>query len=431
VVLAGIVAVDREFQGAVVKIGIVAPGIWDSIFVDTARTMAQQGHHVAVYTDSVRAPSGRSLLRLKEGGVDYYVLHPSRRNPWLWPLDKLAKPVFGRRFFTTLWALHRYFLATRDRDIYLVESDWMGLFVGLIRCLRRFRWVVGVHDTDHLDIALDYPGRPRARWMQRAKLWVLKSCDGVRANSYVTRDALVQGGVPASRITVIPLHLPAARLPREHLPSFRPLARSRIRLRYGLAEDARLLMVICRLAPVKGIELAVHAMPQVLDRYPNTYLMICGPDRNIPGIGSYRGRLESEARRSGVGDRLIFPGNVEFEELRLHLAAADVHLAPSLIDTFSYSVVDAAMAGTRSVVSDKVGVAYWMLQAGAGVIVGQRDPSSWAQAINCELATPPGYEQMAGFVRELAALLDCGTITTDLVAFLAQIAQSEVGGRAR
>jgi hypothetical protein len=96
-----------------VKIGIVAPGIWNSVFVDTARTLARQGHEVAVCTDSVRAPSGRRLLRLKEDGVIYYVIHPSRRNPWLWPFDKLAKPVFGRRLFTTLWALYRYFGATR------------------------------------------------------------------------------------------------------------------------------------------------------------------------------------------------------------------------------------------------------------------------------------------------------------------------------
>ena len=409
------------------KIGIVAPGIWDSVFVDTARTLAQQGHEIAVYTDSVRAPSGRCLLRLKEDGVDYYVLHPSRRNPWLWPLDKLAKPVFGRRLFTTLWALYRYFSATRDCDIYLVESDWMGLFVGVIRRLRRFRWVVGVHDTDHLDIALDYPGRPRVRWMRRAKLWVLRSCDGVRANSYVTRDALVQGGVPPGSITVIPLHIPATRLPREHLPSFRPGARSEILRRYGLPEDVRLLMVMCRLAPVKGIELVVQALPHVLAHYPNTRLMICGPDREVSGGGTYRGTLEAEAQRCGVGDKLIFPGNIGLEELRLYLAAADVHLAPSLIDTFSYSVIDAAMAGTRSIVSDKVGVAHWMRHAGAGVIIGQRDPLLWAEAIKAELATSPGFEQMAGFVRELSARLDCGRITTELAAFLARAALYETG----
>ena len=410
------------------KIGIVAPGIWGSVFVDTAKTLVQQGHEVAVYTDSVRAASGRTFLRLKEDGVDYFVLHPSRRNPWLWPLDKLAKPVFGRRLFTTLWALYRYIRATRDRDVYLVESDWMGLFVGLIRHLRRFCWIVGVHDTDHLDIAIDYAGRPQVRWMRRVKLWVLRSCDGVRANSFVTRDALVEGGVPAERITVIPLHIPATRLPREHLPSFRPAARRQILQRHALPEDTRLLMVMCRLAPVKGIELAVQALPHVLRQYPSTRLMICGPDRPLPGGGSYRGKLEAEAGRCAVGDRLIFPGNIELEELRLYLAAADLHLAPSLIDTFSYSVVDAAMAGTRSVVSDKVGVAHWMLQAGAGVVLGRRDPLLWAEAIRAELSTPPGAEQMDGFVREFAALLDCGRITAELARFLAQVAQGKAGG---
>jgi hypothetical protein len=35
---------------------------------------------------------------------------------------------------------------------------------------------------------------------------------------------------------------------------------------------------------------------------------------------------------------------------------------------------------------------------------------------------------MAGFVRELSALLDCGRITTELAALLARAAPDETGG---
>lgn len=403
------------------KIGIIAPGIWDTVFIDMATTLALQGHEVAVYTDDARAPSGRNFLRLREHGVDFYVIHGARRNPFLWPLDKLGKPFLGRRFFTTLSALYRYFQATSDRDVYLVEGDWMGVFVALIRRVRRFRWVVGVHDTENLNIAIDYPGRQNLFWMQRAKLWVFSSCEAVRANSFVTRDALVEGGVSAEKIKVIPLHIPENRLPREELASFRPRAREEIFRRYNLPTNTRLLMVMCRLAPVKGLELALEALPQILETYPETRLMICGPDRDVPGLGSYRGALENLAQSLRVADKLVFTGNLDIPELRLYQAAADLHLAPSLIDTFSYSVIDAAMAGTRSLVSDKVGVAYWMLQAGAGVVVPQRDPALWARAIMAELAAPPSTVQMAGFVRELSAVLDCGKISAELAGFFAEV----------
>jgi len=357
------------------------------------------------------------FLRLREDDVDFYVIHNTKRNPWVLLFDKLAKPLLGRRFCTTLIALYRYFHATADCDIYLVESDWMGFYVGLIRRLRRFRWVVGVHDTDHLRIGLDFPGRPHKPWMQRVKLWVLGACDAVRANSYVTRDALIEGGVAAEKIGVIPLHISDWRLSRENLDSFKPQARRIVFARYAYAADTRLLIVMCRLAPVKGLELAVEALPRVLQRFPSARLLICGPDRIVPGLGSYRHALETAAERAGVCAKLHFPGNIDIPELRLHLAAADLHLAPSHIDTFSYSVVEAALAGTRSLVSDKVGVAPWMLDAGAGGVVSGRDPARWAEAICAELGRAPAAAEITAFVRKLEEQLDCEEISRQLVAF--------------
>ncbi len=406
------------------KIGIIAPGIWGTAFLDTATMLARLGHAVSVYTDGARAPSASRFLRLREDGVDFYVIHNTRRNPWVLAFDKLAKPLLGRRFFTTLVALYRYFRQTADCDIYLIESDWMGLFVGLIRRVRRFRWVVGVHDTDHLRIALDFPGRPHEPWMQRAKLWVLNACDGVRANSCVTRDALIEGGVRADRIAVIPLHISDWRLSRENLGAYRPEARRSIFERYAYPADTRLLIVMCRLASVKGLELAVEALPQVLQCYPSARLLICGPDRIIPGMGSYRQMLEAAAERAGIADKLHFPGNIEIPELRLHLAAADLHLAPSHIDTFSYSVVEATLAGTRSVVSDKVGVAPWMLEAGAGRVVSGRDPARWAEAICAELGRVPVASEIAAFVRKLEEQLDCEKISRELAAFFASLIET-------
>ena len=403
------------------KIGIIAPNIWVTAFLNTATMLARLGHEVRVYTDDARAPSASRFLRLREDGVEFYVIHNTKRNPWVMPLDKLAKPLLGRRFFTTLVALYRYFQQTADSDVYLVESDWMGFYVGLIRRVRRFRWVVGVHDTDHLRIALNFPSRPQQPWMQRMKLWVLNACDAVRANSYVTRDALVEGGVAGAKIAVIPLHISDWRLSRENLTEFRPQARRSVFERYAYSADTRLLIVMCRLAPVKGLELAVEVLPRVLQQFPSARLLICGPDRSLPGVGSYRRLLEAAAERLGVADKLHFPGNIEIPELRLHLAAADLHLAPSHMDTFSYSVVEATLAGTRSLVSDKVGVAPWMLDAGAGRVVHGRDPARWAEAICAELGRVPGAAEIAAYVHKLEQQLDCEKISRELVTFFTTV----------
>lgn len=405
------------------KIGIIAPGIWGTAFYDTAAMLAKLGHEVRVYSDDARAAGSLRFTRTEEAGVHFYLIHDTKRNPLLWLPDKAVKPIFGRRFFTTLFALYRYFSLTRDSDIYLVESDWMGMFVAIIARLRKFRWVVGVHDTDHLRIALDFPGRPDVAWMRNVKSWVLKSCDSVRANSWVTREALIEGGCPAAKIAVIPLHASPTRRSRENLQEYRPRARAAILERYRLPADARLLMTMCRVTPVKGLDLAVQALQRVLSLWPTSRLFICGPDREIPGMGSYQATLAHLAQSLGVADRVVFTGNIEVPNLREYLAAADLHLAPSIIDTFSYSAVEATLAGTRSLVSDKVGVAPWLCEAHAGRALPVREVGAWADAIAEELAYPPDAAAIRAFVANLEALLDCEHVSRQLVDLFAKIAK--------
>jgi glycosyltransferase involved in cell wall biosynthesis len=405
------------------KIGIVAPGIWGTVFYDTAAMLASLGHDVRVYSDDARAAGSLRFTRMEESGVHFYLIHNTKRNPLFWLPDKALKPFFGRRFFTTLFALYRYFSLTRDSDIYLVENDWMGMFVAIIARVRRFRWAVGVHDTDHLRTSLNFPGRPDVAWMRSVKLWVLKSCDSIRANSWITREALMEGGCPAAKIAVIPLHVSPTRRSREDLEEFRPRARATILQRYGLPADARLLMTMCRVTPVKGLDLAIQALQRVLSAWPASRLFVCGPDRDVPGMGSYREALERLAQPLGVADRVIFTGNIDVPNLREYLAAADVHLAPSIIDTFSYSVVEATLAGTRSLVSDKVGVAPWLCEAQAGRTLAGREAGVWADAIVEELAHPPDAAAIRAFVAKLEALLDCEKISRQLVDLFATIAK--------
>lgn len=369
------------------KLALLAPRVWDTIFYDQAVALARLGHEVAVYTEDDRAPSGARFTLIRENGVDFWAIHGSRRNPWTWLLDRLAKPWLGRRFFTTFVAIVRFLRRHRDADLVLVEGDWIGVFAALARRLVRFRWLVTVHDTLHLPIRLDYAGRPRSRWLTRAKMWVLHNADVIRANSPVTRDALVEAGCDPARIVLVPLHvLRWMRLEGvADLPAWRARCRRELRARYGIPPDAQLLVTMCRLTPVKGLELAVEALAAAGDA--DLHLLICGGDREVPGLGSYRDHLARLAERLGVGGATHFAGNVPIAEVKQVLAAADLHLAPSLMDTFNYGVVEAALVETPSLMSDKVGAAPWIAELGGGEVVPGRDPAAWAARIRAMTAT--------------------------------------------
>ena len=365
------------------KIGIVAPGIWNSIHLDMAQALAALGHEVAIYTEDARASSGARFLRFRKGRLDFFVINHLRRNPWVWIFDRLAKPWLGRRFFTSLVAIARYFAATRDCDVYFVEGDWIGFFVAIVARLRRFHWVVCIHDSDYLRIPLAFPGRPASRWKEAVKLWVLRSADLVRANSYVTRDALIVGGCAAERIRVVPLHITAWMRVDDiaDMGMFKASARKEVRAQWNIPWDAPLAITMCRLVPVKGLDLAVRGFARALRQRPELRLMICGGDRVVAGIGSYRRHLEQIAAEEGVAAHVIFTDNIDIREVKRYLAAADLHLAPSVIDTFNYGLVEAAMVRTYTLASDMAGAGPWVAQAGAAAVVPGRDAEIWGQAI--------------------------------------------------
>ena len=375
------------------KIGIVAPGIWNSIHLDMAQAFGALGHEVAIYTEDARADSGAHFLRLREGRLDFFVIHHLRRNPWTWLFDRLAKPWLGRRFFTTLAAMARYFSATRDCDMYFVEGDWIGFFVAIIARFMPVRWVVCVHDSDYLRIPLSFPGRPASRWKEAVKLWVLGSADLVRANSFVTRDALVAGGCAAERIRVVPLHITGwMRVDAiTDMPAFKAQARAEVYAEWRIPPGERLLVTMCRLVPVKGIDLAIRGFAVAARRNAGLHLMICGGDRIVPGIGSYRGHLAGIAAEEGVAEQVIFTGNIDIRVAKRYFAAADLQLAPSVIDTFNYGVIEAAMVETYTIASDMVGAGPWVKEAGTAAIVSGRDPEAWGRAIEAFVAGVPPF----------------------------------------
>jgi glycosyltransferase involved in cell wall biosynthesis len=375
------------------KIGIVAPGIWNSIHLDMAQAFGALGHDVAIYTEDARATSGARFLRFREGRLDFFVIHHLRRNPWTWLLDRLAKPWLGRRFFTTLVAMARYFSATRDCDLYFVEGDWIGFFAAIVARFIPFRWVVCVHDSDYLRIPLAFPGRPASRWKEAVKLWVLESADLVRANSYVTRDALIAGGCAPERIRVAPLHVTGWMRVDEigDMAAFKAQSRAEVHGQWRIPSSDRLLITMCRLVPVKGLDLAIRGFAAAARRNAGLHLMICGGDRDVPGIGSYRGHLARIAAEESIAAQVIFTGNIDIREVKRYFAAADLQLAPSVIDTFNYGVIEAAMVETYSMVSDMVGAGPWVKEAGAAAIVPGRDPETWGRAIEAFVAhgVPP------------------------------------------
>jgi glycosyltransferase involved in cell wall biosynthesis len=102
------------------------------------------------------------------------------------------------------------------------------------------------------------------------------------------------------------------------------------------------------------------------------------------GDGPLRGRLEGRARVRVVG-------RVRYDEVPGYLAEADVVCAPSLIEPFGQSILEAMAAG-RTVVATRIGGPPEFVPPEAGVLVDPLDEAGIARALEEAAAMPSPNE---------------------------------------
>ncbi|MFL9839519.1 glycosyltransferase family 4 protein [Sphingomonas sp. ST-64] len=140
------------------------------------------------------------------------------------------------------------------------------------------------------------------------------------------------------------------------------------------------------LAPSKGIETMIEAMPAIVARHPDALYVILGathPNLVAHEGEAYRDRLHALAATLGIERNLAFvDAFVEQEELLDYLQAADVYATPYpnpaqiTSGTLSYAV-----AMGKPVVSTPYVHATEILSDNHGVLVGFNDSAAFAQAI--------------------------------------------------
>lgn len=90
------------------------------------------------------------------------------------------------------------------------------------------------------------------------------------------------------------------------------------------ARDARLLVSVCRLHPIKGLAVALEAVAALVTEFPDLrYVLI--------GDGPLRASLETQARDLGLTSHVQFLGDVSNREALQWIARASVVVLPSTI----------------------------------------------------------------------------------------------------
>ena len=178
-----------------------------------------------------------------------------------------------------------------------------------------------------------------------------------------------------TRTCVIPLGVHVAQY--DWLPD-RRVARDA----FGLPQDAVVCLFHGRLNHKKGLDILAPAFARICSEVPRAHLILAGPDDD--GLG---GRFREECEEAGVADRVVCPGLLDSQRLKLAFAAADFWVLPSYSENFGVAVIEAMAAKLPVVITDRVNICPMVRSAGAGVVTAADVESFFAGML--EVASKP------------------------------------------
>jgi glycosyltransferase involved in cell wall biosynthesis len=239
------------------------------------------------------------------------------------------------------------------------------------------------------------------------------------------RRLLVDGGAcPDEKVRVVPHGAPTvlARRAAEYAAS---RAKGNGASARGIGGDRFVLSTFGLISPGKGIETAIAALPEIVEKHPEVLYVIAG--RTHPDIARregerYRLTLEQAVTDLGLEDHVEFDDRyLAVDDIADLLAATDVFVTPYReLEQISSGALTFGIAAGCGVVSTPYWYARDMLASGAGEIVPFADSSALAGAVCGYIEDPAKLAAARAEARRIGAELAWPSVGAATAAVLAE-----------
>jgi glycosyltransferase involved in cell wall biosynthesis len=302
---------------------------------------------------------------LQSAGAENVVFLPAEGEGWLarqlegsgvdvepFHLDRPMSPGFARE----LQSVFR----RRRIDVAHSHEFSMAVYGAWAASRARIPHVITMHGGRY------YAERLRRRVALRAAIGA--SGKTVAVSEHLANQMSRDLWVPRSRIHTVPNGVPRVEA-----------TAGTLRAELGLGDEARLIVAIGNLYPVKGHAHLVDALARIATRHPEAHVA-------IGGRGQLAESLAARAAAHGLSDRVHLLGLRA--DVAAVLASADLFVLPSLSEGLPLALLE-AMFAARPIVASNVGeVGVALAHGQAGVLVPPGDPAALADALDRLLADP-------------------------------------------
>jgi glycogen synthase len=252
--------------------------------------------------------------------------------------------------------------------------------------------VTTIHATEHGRHQGWVDKHPQS-YIHGVERWITNRSNTVIACSTFMREQIVDVfGVPESSIEVIPNGIDPEDLQPHDDPGLR-------RLRSEFADpDQSLVLLVGRLVYEKGFQVALEALPEIIERLPNTRFVVAGS-------GTHEHELRRQAEELGLMDHGTFVGWIGDDVLHSLYRIADVCVVPSIYEPFGLVALEAMASSCPCIVADTGGLREVVPHDEVGLRFRARDPQSLAEmtvrvlddAKLCRRLTAEAFEHLRRF----------------------------------
>jgi len=228
-------------------------------------------------------------------------------------------------------------------DFDLVHGhDWLVAGAG-DHLARRFRCplVVTIHATEYGRHQGWVDKHPQS-YIHGVERWMANRADRLITCSHYMRGHVADVyGLEEDRVTVIPNGIdPLDLQPVDDL--------ERLRARFA-APDERLIVLVGRLVYEKGFQLALEALPGLIERLGDVRFLVAGS-------GTHEQELRDQASELGLDPHGTFLGWIGDDVLHSLYRIADLCVVPSLYEPFGLVALEAMASGCPCIVADTGGL---------------------------------------------------------------------------
>jgi glycogen(starch) synthase len=302
-----------------------------------AEALVRQGVAVDVLTRGTghESESVRSVLDDSGGVTVHRVREPS------WPRDLDRFVAWVQRMNEDMLAAGEALAQEHSYDL-VHGHDWLVAHASAELADRLgIPYVTTIHATEHGRHQGWVANEPQAH-IHSVERWMAHRADAVIVCSYYMRGHVADiFDIDERRIAVIPNGVDPNDL--------RPTGDLQALRRDFAAPHEKLVLLVGRLVYEKGFQLALDALPGVIDRVENVRFLVAGS-------GTHEAELKAQAERLGLSGHGTFLGWIGDDVLHSLYRIADLCVVPSIYEPFGLVALEAMASGCPCIVADTGGL---------------------------------------------------------------------------